>query len=95
MDTEGKETQTEQSPDLATDGEELLKATEQFIRTLFRAGVNLAFMPINMLPQEPREHFKTAGREFTRGLSTLVREIADEVEKVTEPDKEEPTKTVD
>lgn len=73
---------------LVTEGEELQQATTQFVRSLFRAGASLVFLPMNMLPDEPRQHFQTAGREFARGLSTLVHEFADELEKMAEEPKE-------
>lgn len=76
--------QTTGAPDLDAEREELLQATQQFMRSLFRTGVQLALVPVNMLPPEPRQHFKTAGREFTRGLATLVREMADDFEKIVE-----------
>lgn len=69
---------------LATETEELSQAASQFMRSLVRAGVSLAFLPVNILPREPRQHFQTAGREFVRGLSTLVRDFADGIEKIAE-----------
>jgi hypothetical protein len=45
--------------------------------------------PVYVLPEEPREHFFAAGREFTRGLSTLAQEIADDFDKLVKRDKEE------
>ena len=41
-----------------------------------------------MLTPEPREHFKTAGREFSRGLATLAHELADNFEKAVEEAEE-------
>jgi hypothetical protein len=41
-----------------------------------------------MLPQEPREHFVTAGREFTRGLAALAQELAGVFDKMVEEVKE-------
>lgn len=76
--------QTTGTPNLDAEREELLQATQQFMRSLFRTGVQLALVPVNMLPPEPRQHFKAAGREFTRGLATLVREMADDFEKIVE-----------
>jgi hypothetical protein len=76
--TPGTETPT---PDKKSDRDELKEASQQFFRTLFRTGVHLAMTPVYMLPEEPREHFVSAGREFTRGLATLARELADDFEK--------------
>src|SRR5690242_14714243 len=62
--------------------EELRQATGHFIRSIFRAGVSLALLPINRLPPRPRQHFHTAGREFTRGLAKLVHEFGDGLEEM-------------
>jgi hypothetical protein len=70
------------TPEEKTDRDELKEASQQFFRTLFRAGVHLAMTPVSMLPEEPREHFVSAGREFTRGLATLARELADNFDKI-------------
>ena len=67
---------------LHAEREELRQATGHFIRSLFRAGVSLALLPINRLPPRPRQHFHTAGREFTRGLARLVHEFGDGLEEM-------------
>ena len=85
-DTPGTQTST---PDEKTDRDELKEASQQFFRTLFRAGVHLAMTPVSMLPEEPREHFVSAGREFTRGLATLARELAVDFDKMVDEVKEE------
>ena len=72
------------SDELHAEREELVQAAQQFARSLFRAGVELALLPVNMLPPEPRQHFKAAGREFSRGLATLAHELANDFEKVVE-----------
>jgi hypothetical protein len=79
--TETPGTQTPTSEE-KTDRDELKEASQQFFRTLFRAGVHLAMTPVSMLPEEPREHFVSAGREFTRGLATLAHELADNFDKI-------------
>jgi hypothetical protein len=79
--TEIPSTQTP-TPEEKTDRDELKEASQQFFRTLFRAGVHLAMTPVSMLPEEPREHFVSAGREFTRGLATLAHELADNFDKI-------------
>ena len=84
--TPGTETPT---PDEKSDRDELKEASQQFFRTLFRAGVHLAMAPVYMLPDEPREHFVSAGREFTRGLATLARELAVDSDKMVDEVKEE------
>jgi hypothetical protein len=62
--------------------EELRHATGRFIRSISRAGVSLALLPINRLPPGPRQHFHAAGREFTRGLAKLVHEFGDGLEEM-------------
>jgi hypothetical protein len=59
---------------------ELKESSQQFFRTLLRMGVHLALAPVYLLPEEPREHFMSAGREFTRGFTTLAHELADTVD---------------
>ena len=70
------------APSLHAEREELRQATGHFIRSIFRAGVSLAFLPVNRLPPRPRQHFHTAGREFTRGLAKLVHEFGDGLEEM-------------
>ncbi len=65
-----------------TEREELQQATGRFIRSIFRAGVNLALSPVNRLPPRPRQHFHAAGREFTLGLAKLVHEFGDGLEEM-------------
>ena len=64
--------------------EELQQATGRFIRSMLRTGISLALLPVNRLPRKPRQHFQSAGREFTRGLATLVHELADGLEGMVE-----------
>ncbi len=76
---------TERSaPDGQADFEELKEATQHFFNTLVRVGMHLATTPVSQLPEESREHFANAAREFTRGFSTLAHELATTVEKVSE-----------
>ena len=82
----GTETPT---PDGKSDRDELKEASQQFLRTLFQAGVHLAMTPVNMLPEESRRHFVSAGREFTRGLSTFAHELADNFDKMVDEVKED------
>ena len=77
------------APDFKSDRDEVRQSSEQLFRSLFRAGVHVAMAPVYILPEESREHFFTAGREFTRGLSTLAQEIADDFDKLVSRDKEE------
>jgi hypothetical protein len=87
-----EQTQTSQAsgiPDYKSDRDEVRHPSKQFFRSLFRAGIHVAMAPVYVLPEEPREHFFAAGREFTRGLSTLAQEIADDFDKLVKRDKEE------
>jgi hypothetical protein len=77
------------TPDEKTDRDELKEASQQFFRTLLRAGVHLAMTPVSLLPEESREHFVSAGREFTRGLATIAHELADNFEKIADEGKED------
>lgn len=77
------------APDQKSDRDEFNEASRQFLRTLFRTGIQLAIMPVFMLPEEPREHFVNAGREFTRGLATLAHELADVFDKTVNEVKED------
>ena len=84
--TPGTETPT---PDGKSDRDELKEASQEFFRTLFQAGVYLARTSVNMLPEEPREHIVSAGREFTRGLATFAHELADNFDKIVDERKED------
>lgn len=91
-----EQTQTAETPDTETptpekksDRDELKEATQQFFRTLFQAGINMARTPANMLPEESREHFVSAGREFTRGLAMFAHELADNFDKIVDEVKED------
>jgi len=86
---QAKTSQASGTPDYKTDRDEVRHASEQFFRSLFRAGVHVAMAPVYILPEESREHFFTAGREFTRGLSSLAQEIADDFDKLVQRDEEE------
>ena len=79
-------------PDYRSDRDELKEASQQFFRTLFQTGVHLVMAPMYILPDEPREHFITAGREITRGLSTLAQELANDFEKAVDQVKGEAEK---
>jgi hypothetical protein len=78
------------TPDYKSDRDEVRNTSQQFFRSLFRAGIHVAMAPVYVLPEEPREHFFAAGREFTRGLSTLAQQIADDFDKLVSRENEEP-----
>src|SRR5215467_3107879 len=86
-----EQTQTSQAsgiPNYRSDREDVRNASEQLFRSLFRAGVHVAMAPVYALPEESREHFFAAGREFTRGLSSLAQEIADDFDKLVKRENE-------
>jgi hypothetical protein len=58
----------------------LQQASRRFIRSLVHIGGSVVFLPVTCQPREPRQHFLAAGREFTRGWATLVREFADGID---------------
>jgi hypothetical protein len=80
--------QTSDAPDYRSDREDVRHASEQLFRSLFRAGVHVAMAPVYALPEESREHFFAAGREFTRGLSSLAQEIADDFDNLVRRENE-------
>jgi len=82
--TNSKDKQEAPQRRMDAEREELEQAAERFMRSMVRTGVSLALLPVNRLPLKPRQHFQSAGREFTRGLATLVRELADGLEGMAE-----------
>ena len=82
--TNSKDKQEAPQRRLDAEREELEQAAERFMRSMLRTGVSLALLPVNRLPLKPRQHFQSAGREFTRGLATLVHELADGLEGMVE-----------
>jgi hypothetical protein len=79
-----KNRQEEQRQNKNAEREELPQATQRFIRSLFRTGVNVALLPATRLPRESQRHFLAAGREFTRGWATLIHEFADGLQELAE-----------
>ena len=77
-----KDKQEGQRRSMDAEREELRRTNRRFIRSVFRTGVNLALLPVKRLPRTPRQHFYTAGREFTHGLATLVHELANGLEEM-------------
>ena len=78
--TNSKDKQEAPQRRMDAEREELEQAAERFMRSMLRTGVSLALLPVNKLPPKPRQHFQSAGREFTRGVASLVRELADGLE---------------
>src|SRR5438552_9656821 len=71
----GREKQEGPGRNMDAEREELQQATKRFIRSVFRTGVSVAFLPINSIPRKPQQHFYAAGREFTHVLTTLIHEL--------------------
>ena len=86
---QAEQTQTSGIPDYKSDRDQVRNTSQHFLRSLFRAGFHLAMAPVYALPEEPREHFFSAGREFTRGLSSLAQEIAEDLDNLVKREKEE------
>lgn len=78
-----------QDQQVSAEDKEPQRATRRFIGSLFQAGVSVAAIPVNMLPEEPRGHIQAAGRELTRGLAALTRGLADSLERAVEEPKEQ------
>jgi hypothetical protein len=89
-----KETPGVETPpyDEKTNLDELRESSQHFFRALFRSGVQVAMTPVSMLPEESRQHFLSAGREFTRGLATLAHELSNVFDKMAEEGKREAEK---
>lgn len=69
------------------------QATVRLLQGLLLLGVRVVTLPVALLPPESRKHMEVAGREFTRGIASLAREIADSVERSAQNfgrDKNEP-----
>jgi len=80
----GNDKQEEHRRSIDAERKELQQAAQHFIRSMFRTGVSVALLPVNRLPRKPQQHFQAAGREFTRGLATLIHELADGLEEMAE-----------
>ncbi len=77
-----KDRQEGQRRSMQAERQELQQATRRFIRSLLRTGANVALLPVTSLPSEPQRHFLVAGREFTRGWTTLLHEFAHSIEEM-------------
>jgi hypothetical protein len=75
-----QDTQADQRRRVQQEQEELSEATRVFFRSLVHTGRNLTLFPITRLPQNSRQHFGAAGREFTRGWAALIRGFADGID---------------
>jgi len=80
MDTQ--DTQGDQRQRVQHEPDELSEATRVFFRSLAHTGRNITLSPITRLPQDSRQHFLAAGREFTRGWAALVRGVADGIDRI-------------
>ena len=64
--------------------EDVRTSTRNLLASLFKAGASLIALPVSVLPHDSQTHMRTAGREFTRGVASLAREVADALNKATE-----------
>lgn len=60
------------------------QAVRRAIESVLRLGINLASIPVVLLPPESRAHMEVASREFADGLVALAREVAKRVESLTQ-----------
>lgn len=63
--------------------EDTVQASRRLLRSLFQAGRNLIMVPIRLLPAESQKHMEAASREFTLGVASLTREVADGLERLS------------
>ena len=91
---QAEQTQTTEAPGVEapasgekSNRDELMETSQQFFRALFRTGAHAAMTPVSMLPEESRQHFLSAGREFTRGLATLAHELSNVFDKIAQEAK--------
>jgi hypothetical protein len=88
MDTQ--DTQADQRRHVQQEQEELTEATRAFMRSLVHTGRNMTLLPVTRLPQDSRQHFLAAGREFTRGWAALIRGFADGIDGLAKESKAPP-----
>jgi len=81
---EMQDKQEEQSLRAQLEREELEEATRHFVHSLLQTGKSVTLLPVTRIPPKPRKHFMSAGREFTRGWASLVREFADAIDRLAE-----------
>ena len=79
-----KDRQEGQRRSIDAERQELQQATQRFIRSMFRTGVSLALLPVTRLPRKSQQHFQATGREFTRGLATVVHGFAENLEEIAQ-----------
>ncbi len=83
METSSHETEVKVK-NVRAERDELRSETRRLFQTLLRTGAALLSLPVSMLPHESQTHLRAAGREFTRGVASLSREVADALEKAAE-----------
>lgn len=52
--------------------------------SLLKTGVDVALLPVNLLPDESRDHFLAAGREAALGGAALLKAVSQALEKGSE-----------
>jgi hypothetical protein len=92
---DSQDTQADQRRHVQQEQEELTEATRAFMRSLVHTGRNMTLFPITRLPQNSRQHFLAAGREFTRGWAALVRGLADGIDELAKETKTPPRSGTD
>ena len=59
-------------------------ALSDLVRSTLHAGLNLALVPIALLPEDSQAHLRRAGSEFTMGLSAILRSASEALNTVAE-----------
>ncbi len=72
--------------DVTRDEESLGEALGDVRQSLMRVAGSVVRLPISVLPEESRNHFDKAGQEFSRGISSLLRSVADGMERADDND---------
>lgn len=55
-------------------------AVSRLVDSLLRVGVSLAGLPLTLLPAQSRRHFEDGGRDIGKGVASILRAVADQIE---------------
>jgi hypothetical protein len=55
-------------------------AVARLVDSLLRVGVSFASLPLTLLPTESRRHFEDGGRDIGKGVASILRAVADQIE---------------
>ena len=62
-------------------------AVARLVDSLLRVGLSLASLPLTLLPTESRRHFEDGGRNIGKGVASILRAVADQIEDTRNPEK--------